>query len=458
MSHYTSTIEDRSGGPTHGLSLASGAGHAATLTVGGGAHSWRAKGACGLGYYPPPLTNLHPPALKGAGSAGDQPFSFTPGGRCTRPGSPGSQYCPHYPPTPSSPFPRFFVPADYASAPPCRPKKRPSIFNREGLTCAAPKYVDTTTGEIVRCEKCTCTYCLLVDAGRIVGAIRLSATTHSFGLSLLGETATEIQESVRRWLQCLRRITGLDVQICWAAETGPRGTNPHVHGFLWASGSIEEADVAAAVARSHIGREFHFKYEDGEYDAEYLAYIFKALAEDQLRGLFLDLNRSGKRTTIHHATNDFFRNGADGEKLSLRDAKKEAYRQHRPSGRGRQYNPDVITTNVSTAVPEVHTPSMGEHRPSDLHPGTPPPMADNSAVTGNTEEEGPLDVGEFDLIAELTFVDGSNRDEVVVPPRASDLHLLARCDDLTRFPPPPLTPCTGSLATGVSGREPQANL
>jgi hypothetical protein len=259
--------------------------------------------------------------------------------------------------------------------------------------------VDLDTGEILRCERNDCVSCLLVNAGRIVGAIRLSAPTHSFGLSPSGETAKEIQGSMRRWLRCMRNITGFNIQICWAAETGPRGTNPHVHGFLWASGSIEEADVAAAVARSHIGREFHFKYEDGEYDAEYLAYIFKALAEDQLRGLFLDLNRSGKRTTVHHATNDFFRNGADGERLSLRDAKKQAYRQHRPSGRGRQSNPDIITTNASTAVPEVHTPSMGDCRPSDLHPGTPPPMADNSAVTGNTEEEGPLDVGEFHLRA-----------------------------------------------------------
>ena len=201
------------------------------------------------------------------------------------------------------------------------------------MQCVSPKSV-TGTGEILRCEKSTCDYCLLANAGRLVGAIRLAAPTHTFGLTLVGDDGQTIRASTRKWLRALRRITSLRIETCWAAEMGPEDTNPHVHGYLWASGSISEVDMISAVEKAGLGREYHFqdRREESGWDevaAEFFAYIFKSLASDELRGSFLELNRSGAKATLHHNTPGFFKSGADGKKLTLREAKKEAYRLHR---------------------------------------------------------------------------------------------------------------------------------
>ena len=296
-------------------------------------------------------------------------------------------------------------PADYTWALLVRRQERPSIFNRTGLSCAVPKYVNPHTGEIVRCEKSTCVYCLLVGAGRIVGAIRLSAPTHTFALTGVGTTEKEIKKAVRRWLRVLRRITGHNIQICWSAEPGPRGTNPHVHGFLWASGSVEDADMTTSVEKSHLGREHHFQYREDEMNAEFIAYILKTLAIDDLRHYFLQLNGLANKITLVHFTNDFLRNGEGGEKLTLPEARREAYRQARLARRGQRITPGApIPDDSSTA-------SSGDHVPSD---------------TSNSNDRA-VDLEDFDFID----VPDDDADTPPLPPKGQRHVRYTRADDIT---------------------------
>ena len=117
-------------------------------------------------------------------------------------GSSQSFYYPDY----DVPLPPSSVPADYVRLLSAAIDRKPSVFDREGETCSSPKSVNAATGEIVRCGKSTCVYCLLVDAGRIAGAIQLSAPTHIFALTWVGRTEQEIKCSVRRWLRALRSV------------------------------------------------------------------------------------------------------------------------------------------------------------------------------------------------------------------------------------------------------------
>jgi hypothetical protein len=256
-----------------------------------------------------------------------------------------------------------------------RKSRKPSIFDDHPFTCPQPRFG-------FRCKEHGCVACLITEARRRAGAIRMAAPTHSFTLTQVGHDRHTAMRSIRRFRRLLDANYGNPVKVCGSIETTP-GNHPHVHGFLYVTGALHDAlkldmDFMAATNRAGLGdcridRIGHDDWLDyageiaearaeQEVVASYFSYPMKTLADDDLLDSFLELNRLGEKYGLGFQSNDFFRDGVEGEPMKERDAKQRAY--ERAQGH------------------------WADHRADDFD-----------------DDEGPLDVEELDHIAELMFID-----------------------------------------------------
>jgi hypothetical protein len=228
----------------------------------------------------------------------------------------------------------------------------PSVFAAsQGMECPHPKggeLVDYSPGEIVwypspgqdsatgewlkyRCEKNTCIYCALVNAGRIAGAILLAEPTQEFTLTQVGDDPAAIKARVARWLRILRKHHPV-VEVAWAAELNPERTLFHVHGFLHTGRTdavVSKEHMAEAVQKADVG----WRFSIGQVPrhrrklVSHYQYPMKTLADPELRSIFLDLNRSPERLRLIQSSNSFWRDGRNGERLTLSEAKRYSYQR-----------------------------------------------------------------------------------------------------------------------------------
>ena len=226
----------------------------------------------------------------------------------------------------------------------------PNIFDLSVPPCPNPKgrwNVDVDTGEATfepfirwlrdsgeiltwRCSRNSCPSCVITNARRIAGAIRLSEPTHAVALTQVGNDRDTIRERVARFSASMRR-TLPEFRWVWAAEPNPRGTGTHIHGFAHTgtSGSeIEDLSVAKAARSSCVGSVLHVRDIKPNSNAQYFAYPMKSLADPKLQGAFLGLNGTPERIYLIRASKTgFWRIGEDGPSVTRTKAQVEAYRQ-----------------------------------------------------------------------------------------------------------------------------------
>lgn len=172
------------------------------------------------------------------------------------------------------------------------------------------------------CERHTCFPCAVLDARMITRAIQCADPTHCFTLTLVGDTAAEINETMKRFIRSIRRtISGFE--WVWAAEENPAKTGVHVHGFC-----ITEADYDAlwtafdtAQRRAHCGRIWKLEELSPGTCTDYFSYPMDDLADPALFPRFLELNGTKLKPRLIHFSRGFWRGGAGGEALTLGEAK-----------------------------------------------------------------------------------------------------------------------------------------
>lgn len=229
-----------------------------------------------------------------------------------------------------------------------------TIFDPALPPCPTPRTheeVVPMTGEIVkvpnrcrddrplRCGSNACPTCVVINAQRFTYAIMLSQPTHSFSITLVGADYTEISFRMSALLKILRRIDP-SFQWVWAVEENPEHTGLHIHGFCYVDlghRMIYRRTVIEALI------EAGFCLDDGRVplwaleklmpplSAEYIQYPMKTLIDPALAPRFLELNGTAKRRQLIHPSRGFWRDGAWGRKLTLREAKRISYQRSRSS-------------------------------------------------------------------------------------------------------------------------------
>jgi hypothetical protein len=191
-------------------------------------------------------------------------------------------------------------------------------------------------GQPLRCARNACPSCVVINARKAAHAIALSEPSHSLFISLVGADYNEIKKKMGRLIEYVH-LTETSFQWVWMVEANPGGTGNHVHGFCHASKGHKMVSRPAIInALFRAG----FRLPSGELPkwtlrnlsaescAEYLQYPMKSLIDPELAGPFLELNSTKKRHQFIHASNRFWRDGANGPTLKTRpEAESLSYRR-----------------------------------------------------------------------------------------------------------------------------------
>jgi hypothetical protein len=188
-----------------------------------------------------------------------------------------------------------------------------------------------------RCTNNSCPTCCVLNARRLVGALMLAVPTHSFSVTLVGSTAAEVSDNMKHFMNFMR-LSDDTLEYVWVAEPNPGMTGSHVHGFLYcSSGIIKESQLTDASSRSGLGRS-KLKTVSPDSNASHFAYLFKCLANSEVRDQFLDLNSSSSRRRLIHASRassglsnpsrtGFWRDGVGGRGLTQDAAIQLSYKR-----------------------------------------------------------------------------------------------------------------------------------
>ena len=233
----------------------------------------------------------------------------------------------------------------------------PSIFNIALPPCPNPKkrrVIDDITGEIDylpyswrdddgeeqsnRCEKNSCPVCVVINAQRIAGAIKLADPVWWFSLTLVGDSAGPITKNVSSVISYARKEIPT-LQAVWAAEENPKHTGVHIHGYFHAGRNdreIRNGILERAVQRAGIGDRWMIDAITNPQPG-YFGYPMKSLAgEDYEVERFLDLNGSVKRRQLIHSSNGFWRDGRWGRQLKNREEAEQLAFSRSLGGRGHE--------------------------------------------------------------------------------------------------------------------------
>jgi hypothetical protein len=155
---------------------------------------------------------------------------------------------------------------------------------------------------------------------------------------MVGSDYKEIRVKMGKLIEHVRKVRP-SFQWVWAVEANPNGNGCHIHGFCFVAKGHRMITTRDFM---HSMMQAGFCLADGQLPrrtlselipgtgAEYLQYPMKSLRDPQLAGRFLDLNGTQKRRQLIHASNGFWRDGADGPTLkNMNEAKSLSYRRSR---------------------------------------------------------------------------------------------------------------------------------
>lgn len=178
-----------------------------------------------------------------------------------------------------------------------------------------------STGVVMpaRCDANFCPYCAPIKASQIARAMALAEPERMIRLSLIPDRFPDSQRAVKSLVKWLRRNFGR-VELCYSIEPNPKGTGNHAHAWQHGPRKIPQAALQEACHRVGLGfpdiRRWRNRGGATGYGLKGIGYGMKS---DDLE-TFLDLN--GGR--LVHATRDFFRDGRQGERLTMGEAKRLA--------------------------------------------------------------------------------------------------------------------------------------
>lgn len=169
-----------------------------------------------------------------------------------------------------------------------------------------------------RCGANFCPYCAPINAGLIAKAMALAAPQRMLRVSLVPSDFRRTRPMMHALTKWMRRNYGT-VELAYSVEPNPKGTGNHLHAWQHGPNKIPQAALQEACHRSGFGFPDIRKWTDrgGKtgYGLKGIGYGMKA---DDLE-VFLELN--GNR--LVHATRNFYRDGAHGERLTLAEAKEK---------------------------------------------------------------------------------------------------------------------------------------
>jgi hypothetical protein len=180
--------------------------------------------------------------------------------------------------------------------------------------------VSQATGQTIPayCDANSCDYCAPRRASIVAKAISLSMPERAVRLSKL---TGEWQRDRRRINKTVERLRERGYKVEWAyhLEENPRETGFHAHA--WQHGDYVPQDELQDVCRSAgLGIPFINRMRQRTGRSGGVSYGLKGvrygMKSEDLSG-FLDLN--GGR--LVHATRNFWRDGVDGERLTLESAR-----------------------------------------------------------------------------------------------------------------------------------------
>jgi hypothetical protein len=194
---------------------------------------------------------------------------------------------------------------------------------------------DDTDGDhhLVRCEKNACRVCVIINAQRVAYAIQLAAPTYAIFLSLVGNSAAEINDHASCFAHYIRRDVP-EFQWAWAAEANPQLTGNHLHGFvhtLDGDYEIRRPLVRRAAQKAGMGLEVGIKRLEPDLPADWFGYPLKSLVDPFYAPQFIELNRTRRGVQLIHASKQFWRDGASGPQLRRGEAEVISYRRSQSS-------------------------------------------------------------------------------------------------------------------------------
>lgn len=168
-----------------------------------------------------------------------------------------------------------------------------------------------------RCGANFCPYCAPVNASQIARAMALAEPQRMIRLSLVPSHFPDTQRAVKSLVRWGRRNYG-EIQLAYHVEPNPKGTGNHIHAWQHGPEKIPQGELQEACERDGLGIPDIRRWENRGGGAGYgLKGIGYGMKHEDLE-TFLSLN--GGRL-VHH-TRGFFRDRADGEGLTLGEAKR----------------------------------------------------------------------------------------------------------------------------------------
>jgi hypothetical protein len=227
----------------------------------------------------------------------------------------------------------------------------PSIFEATPPPCPTPKgywSIDRSTGEMtfhtyaggwdhhgnpypMRCGKNVCESCVIYNARRVAGAIKLAAPTHALCITLVGRDRSEINRTASRFAAVVRTQVST-FRWAWAVEGNPEHTGCHIHAYFHtgiAGLPVSKGTLHTASVRAGMGTELRVDEVRPNSVASYFGYPMKSLADPNMRDGFLELNGSPSRLRLIHASRTGFWRNSQGEVVTREVAEREAYRLSR---------------------------------------------------------------------------------------------------------------------------------
>lgn len=170
-----------------------------------------------------------------------------------------------------------------------------------------------------RCGANFCPWCAPINAAQTARAMALAAPQRMIRLSLVPHQFRRTQLVVASLQKWARRNYGT-FEMAFHVEPNPKGTGNHIHAWQHGPSKIPQDKLQEACERVGLGYPDIRRWRDRGGKTGYgLKGIGYGMKHEDLE-MFLSLN--GGRL-VHHSRG-FFRDGANGERLTLGEAKRRA--------------------------------------------------------------------------------------------------------------------------------------
>ena len=157
----------------------------------------------------------------------------------------------------------------------------------------------------------------------------LAEPTHAVTITQPGTNSAEITKRLRLFTSAVREKYP-DFQMLWAAEESEDGMI-HVHGIYYIGNTergLSRKVIEYAKGRAGIPTLCFSKPIPRGARAQFMGYMTKTLGDPKTAARFHELNRSPSRLRVYQGRG-FFRDGAGGRPLTLREAKKLSFQRSR---------------------------------------------------------------------------------------------------------------------------------